>query len=170
MGAARAPVTVIEYASVACPHCAAFNDDVFPRFRAAYVDTGKVRWILREALTGDTAVAAAGFLTARCAGPGKYFDAVDRIFHAQGQMYASGQPERVLLGVARAEGLSQAQFEACIGDSTALAAIGARWKDAMERQGIRQTPTFVIDGKVYEGEMTLGELDAAVAQAEGRRT
>jgi protein-disulfide isomerase len=170
LGAPGAPVTVIEYASVACPHCAAFNDDVFPKFRTAFVDTGKVRWILREALTGDTAVAAAGFLTARCAGPGKYFEVVDRIFHAQRRMYASGQPERVLLGIARDEGLSEPQFEACISDPKALAAMGARWRDDMDRQGIRMTPTFVIDGKVYEGAMTLDELDAAVAKAQARRT
>jgi protein-disulfide isomerase len=169
LGAPGAPVTVIEYASVACPHCAAFNDDVFPRVRAAFVDTGKVRWILREALTGDTAVAAAGFLTAHCAGPAKYFDAVDKIFHAQGLMYASGQPERVLLGIARQEGVSDARFEACIGDQAALAAMSARWRDDMQNQGIRTTPTFVIGDKVYEGAMSFDQLSVALDRARGRR-
>jgi protein-disulfide isomerase len=170
LGAPDAPVTVIEYASVACPACARFNDDVFPRFRAADIDTGRVRWILREALTGDTALAAAGFLTAHCAGPAKYFAVVDQIFHAQSRMYASGQPQPILLGIARGAGLSDAQFEACLGDQRTLAAIDARWRADMSRDGIRRTPTFVIGDQVHEGPMSLVELDAAVAHAQGRRT
>jgi protein-disulfide isomerase len=170
MGNPNAKVTVIEYASVACPACARFNNDVFVRFRAADIDTGKVRWILREALTGDTALAAAGFLTAHCAGPAKYFAVVDQIFHAQARMYASGQPQPILLGIARGAGLSDAQFEACLSDQKALAGLDARWREDMRREGIRRTPTFVIDGEVHEGPMSLGELDAAVAHAQGRRT
>jgi protein-disulfide isomerase len=170
LGSPTAPVTVIEYASVACPACADFNNAVFPAFRAGYVDTGKVRWILREALTGDTALAAAGFLTARCAGNGRYFSVVDQIFHAQSQMYASGQPQRVLLGIARRAGMSDAQFESCIADQPALAAMTARWRDDTQRQGIRRTPTFVVGDKVHEGEMTLQELQDAVGAARGDRT
>jgi protein-disulfide isomerase len=170
LGAPDAPVTVIEYASVACPACARFNNDVFARFRAADIDTGKVRWILREALTGDTALAAAGFLTAHCAGPAKYFAVVDQIFHAQARMYASGQPQPILLGIARGAGLSDAQFEGCLRDQNALAGLDARWREDMRRDGIRRTPTFVIGGEVHEGPMSLGELDAAVAHVQGRRT
>jgi protein-disulfide isomerase len=168
LGAPGAPVTVIEYGSVACEACAAFNNEVFSRFRAAYVDTGKVRWILREALTGDTALAAAGFLTAHCAGPTKYFDAVDRIFHAQARMYSSGEPEPILLGIAHDEGLTDAEFAACVDDQRALAALSARWRGYQEREGIRATPTFVIGGKVHVGGMTLDELGKAVADAQGR--
>jgi protein-disulfide isomerase len=169
MGSPAAKVTIIEYASVACPACADFNNTVLPAFKARYIDTGQVRWVLREALTGDTAFAAAGFLTARCAGPGGYFPVVDAIFHAQGAMYASGQPERGLLDIARRAGLSPAQFQACIGDPAALAALNARWRDYSQRQGIRMTPTFVIGHEVHEGEMSLADLQAAVAKAqEGR--
>jgi protein-disulfide isomerase len=167
MGSPTARVTVIEYASVACPHCASFNNEVFPDFKARYIDTGKVRWILREALTGDTALAAAGFLTAHCAGKAKYFEVVDDIFHSQSQMYASGQPEPVLLGIAEKAGLTRAQFEACIGDQAALAAIGARWREAERREGVRQTPTFVINGRVYQGALTGPELEGAVTRGQG---
>jgi protein-disulfide isomerase len=164
-GAAGAPVTVIEYASVACSHCAAFNNTVFPAFKAKYIDRGDVRYILREALTGDTGLAAAGFLTARCAGKDRYFQVVDDIFRAQAHIYASGSPETVLLKIAEDAGLSESRFEACIGNSAGLAALKARWSHAMNDEGIRQTPTFVINGKLYEGEMSLAEISAAVDKA-----
>ena len=86
MGSPTAKVTMIEYASVSCPHCAKWNNEVFPAFKAKYVDTGKVRYIAREALTGDPAIAAAGFLTARCAGKDKYFQVVDAIYRGQEEM------------------------------------------------------------------------------------
>src|SRR5688572_8278560 len=79
MGKADAPVTVIEYASVTCSHCANFNATVFPAFKAKYVDTGQVKYVLREFLTPPVPIAAAGFLIARCAGPDKYFGVVDAI-------------------------------------------------------------------------------------------
>jgi protein-disulfide isomerase len=168
LGSPNAPVTVIEYASVACPHCAAFNNQVFPAFKAHYIDTGKVRYIAREALTGDTGLAAAGFLTARCAGKGAYFKVLDEIYHAQAQMYASGAPQTLLLAIAERNGMTRPQFEACVGDPAALAALEARWTHETRDEGIRETPTFVIDGKVREGEMTGPELDAAVAAAQSR--
>src|SRR6185503_7987265 len=76
-GNPKAKVTVVEYASVGCPHCGNWARNVWPEFRARYVDTGKVRFVLREAITGDAELATAGFLTARCAGPAKYFQVVD---------------------------------------------------------------------------------------------
>ncbi|HEX4742597.1 MAG TPA: thioredoxin domain-containing protein [Caulobacteraceae bacterium] len=169
MGSPAAPVTVIEYASVACPACASFNNAVFPAFKARYVDTGKVRWILREALTGDTALAAAGFLTAHCAGKDKYFSVVDDMFHAQSQMFSSGNPEPSMLEIAGRAGLTPAQFQACIRDPAALAAIEARWREAERREGVRQTPTFVVNGRVYQGALTGPELDGAVARAQGAK-
>jgi len=167
MGSAKAPVTMIEYASVACPHCAAFNNTVFPAFKAKYIDTGKVRYIAREALTGDPSIAAAGFLTARCAGPGKYFQVVDAIYHAQEEMYRSGDPHTSLLNIARSAGLSDAQFEDCIKNEKSLNDLNARWEKYVKDDHINGTPTFVINGRVYDkGEMSLPELDAAVAAAQ----
>jgi protein-disulfide isomerase len=165
LGAANAPVTVIEYASVACAHCAAFNDDVFPTFKAKYIDPGEVRYIVREALTGDTGLAAAGFLTARCAGKDHYFQVLDEIYRAQARIYASGAPEGVLLKIAKDAGVSEPRFEACIGSPTGLSALKARWSHAMNDEGILQTPTFVINGKVHSGEMSLAEISAAVDKA-----
>jgi protein-disulfide isomerase len=166
MGNPNAKVTIVEYASVACPHCARWNSEVFPAFKAKYVDTGKVRYVLREALTGDPSIAAAGFLTARCAGKNKYFSVVDDIYNAQGQMEQTGQPHQILLNIARSAGLTEPQFEACITNDKALEALNARWESYM-KLGFNSTPTFVINGTVYDkGEMPLPQLDAAIAQAQ----
>jgi protein-disulfide isomerase len=167
-GAADAPVTVIEYASVACSHCADFNNTVFPAFKARYIDRGEVRYIAREALTGDTGLAAAGFLTARCAGRDKYFKVLDDIYRAQARIYASGSPQSALLEIAEGAGLSEPRFEACISSSAGLAALKARWSRAVRDEGIVQTPTFVINGKVREGEMSLAEISAAVDEARSK--
>jgi len=166
MGSPAAKVTMIEYASVACPHCARFDMEVFPAFKAKYIDTGQVRYIAREALTGDPAIAAAGFLTARCAGKDKYFQVVDAIYHSQQEMFTGGDPHSVLLNIARTAGMTDAQFETCINDQKALQGINDRWEQYYKQDKITGTPTFVINGKVYDkGEMSLAELDAAVAEA-----
>ncbi len=166
MGNPAAKVTMIEYASVSCPHCARFDMDVFPAFKAKYIDTGQVRYVAREALTGDPAIAAAGFLTARCAGKDKYFQVVDAIYHAQQEMFTSGEPHAVLLNIARSAGLTDSQFDSCIKDDAALKALNGRWEHYVKDDNINATPTFVINGKVYnKGEMSLAELDAAVAEA-----
>jgi protein-disulfide isomerase len=166
MGNPKAPVTMIEYASVSCPHCGRFNNEVFPAFKAKYIDTGKVFYIAREALTADPAIAAAGFLTARCAGKDKYFKVVDALYHAQAQMETGGQARTVIQDIARSAGLSDAQFSACITDEKAQAALNDRWQRYVTEDKINVTPTFVINGKVYDkGEMSLAQLDAAVAQA-----
>jgi protein-disulfide isomerase len=166
MGKATAPVTMIEYASVACPHCARWDAEVFPSFKAKYIDTGQVHYIAREALTGDPAIAAAGFLTARCAGKDKYFQVVEAIYRGQAEMASTGQPHQVLLNIARSAGLTDAQFESCIKDEKSLAALQARWDHYVKDFNITGTPTFVINGKVYDkGELSAAELDAAIAEA-----
>jgi protein-disulfide isomerase len=166
MGNPAAKVTMIEYASVSCPHCARFDMEIFPQFKAKYIDSGQVFYVAREALTGDPAIAAAGFLTARCAGKDKYFQVVDAIYHAQQEMFTGGEPHAVLLNIARSAGMTDSQFESCIKDETALNALNARWERYVKDDKINGTPTFVINGKVYDkGEMSLKELDDAVAEA-----
>ncbi len=169
LGDAKAPVTVVEYASLACPICALWNNQVFASFKAKYIDTGKVHYVLREALVHDPALAAAGFLTARCAGKDKYFKVVDDVFHAQTEMEEGGQPEVVLQRIAHGAGLSDEQFEACIKDPAALAAVNARWNRYVNDDHINATPTFVINGKVYDGGfMPLAQIDQAIGEAMAR--
>ncbi len=168
MGNPKAKVTIVEYASVACPHCGEFNNTVFPAFKAKYIDTGKVRWVEREALTGDPAIAAAGFLTARCAGKDKYFQVVDAIYHSQAQMEQGGDPHAILLEIARSAGLTDAQFEKCITDEKAINALNARWQGYMDHDKVTGTPTFIVNGKTYpSGALTMPQLEAAVAEAQG---
>jgi protein-disulfide isomerase len=162
LGSAKAKIQVVEYASLSCPHCARFNSDVFPRFKAKYVDTGKVRYTLREMLTPPAEVAAAGFLMARCAGPGKYFEVVDQVFRSQSQW--EGEIKPIFLGIAKANGMTEAQFEACLGSQAGYAGVNARVKAAIGA-GVSSTPTFFINGRKYEGEMSLKQFDAALAVA-----
>jgi protein-disulfide isomerase len=165
LGSPKAEVQVVEYASLSCPHCARFNAEVFPAFKAKYVDTGKVRYTLREMLTPPAEVAAAGFLLARCAGPSKYFKVVDEVFRSQARWGEGDSIKPIFVEIAKNNGLSEAQFDACLNDKAALAALNARIQKAIDA-GVSSTPTFFVNGKkVAEGEMTLEQLDAAIAAA-----
>ncbi len=166
LGNPKAPVTVTEYASVGCPHCAAWAISVFPAFKARFIDTGKARYVFREMLTGQPTLAAAGFLTARCAGPAKYFEIVDQIFHGQEAMVQEGDAYGPLLRIAKGAGLSQEQFDACMKDQAALGALEARSDRNGQDNGIAGTPTFVIGDRKLEGEQSIESLGAAIAAAE----
>ena len=161
LGKAEAPVTVIEYASVTCGHCATWNREVWPAFKAKYVDTGQVRYVFREILTPPMPVASAGFLMARCAGKDKYFQVVDALFRGQQQMIDGAPPRDVLLGVARSAGMTEAQFNACITDDAQLEALNDRVQKWSE-QGVSSTPTFVIGETKLEGVQSLEALDAVI--------
>ena len=166
LGDPNAKVKMVEYASLTCSHCGTFNNDVFPAFKAKYIDTGKVHYTFTEFMTPPNEVAAAGFLTARCAGKDKYFNVTDAIFHAQQEMFTTGDMRGVLLRIAQSAGLTEEQFNACITDEAALKALNERVEKAIKVDKINATPTFVINGKkVKEGEVSLAELDAAVAEA-----
>lgn len=166
LGDPNAKVTVIEYASVACPHCATWNAEVFPAFKAKYIDTGKVRWTYHEFLTPPEAVAAAGVLVARCAGKDKYFSVIDALFHSQEEMYRTGDARGTLLKVAQSAGMTEAQFNACVQDEAAAKALNDRVQAAQKDRNITSTPTFYVNGKkLKEGELSMQELEAAVAGA-----
>jgi protein-disulfide isomerase len=164
LGSPKAKVQVVEYASLSCPHCARFNSEVFPAFKAKYVDTGQVRYTLREMLTPPAEVAAAGFMLARCAGPSKYFTVVDQVFKSQAK-WGDGDIKPVFLEIAKANGLTEDQFDACLSDQKGLAALQARVQAAVDA-GVDSTPTFFVNGKkIAAGEIGLDKLDAAIAEA-----
>ena len=165
MGNPRAKITMIEYASASCPHCAHFNNDIFPAFKAKYIDTGKVHYVFREFLTSPAEVAAASFLIARCAGKDKYFSVLDAIFRGQDEMYKSGDIKGALLKAAKGAGLTDAQFDACLTNEAAGDALSARVQRYAKEDGINVTPTFFINGKKMEGVQTLAQLDTAIAAA-----
>lgn len=169
LGDPKAKVEVVEYASLTCPHCAAFNRDVFPAFKAKYVDTGKVRYTLKEMLTAPPEVAAAGFITARCAGKDKYFASVDAIFRSQEAMYVES-PLAVLQRVGKTQGLTEDQLMVCLRDKAAIDAVYDRTIRAGDQDKIEGTPTLVVNGKrVGVGDVSLAQLEAAIAEARKKR-
>ncbi|WP_158915733.1 thioredoxin domain-containing protein [Caulobacter sp. S45] len=148
MGSPTAKVTLVEYASASCPHCARFDANVFPQIKAKYVDTGKVRYVFREFLTEPENVAAIGFLMARCAGKDKYFDVVEQVFRAQPEIYGGkGDLKAIFVRIAKANGLNEPQFDACISDKAAADALNARVDHAANVDKIDSTPTLVANGK-----------------------
>ncbi len=170
LGNPAAKVTVVEYASVACPVCGRWYKEVWPAFKAKYVDTGKVHFIYREMLVGDTdemTTAASGFLLARCAGPGAYFKIVDAVYNSQPGLFSD--PRGVLLNIAKSSGMTEAQFDACVRDPAALDALQKRVAANTAKDNVNATPTFVINGKALEaGYHPLSDLDAAIAQASAK--
>ena len=169
LGKTRAPVTITEYASVGCPHCAFWANDVFPDLRAKYIDTGKIRFVLHEMLTGNPALAAAGFMMARCATPDRYFQVVDDIFAQQPEINRDGV--EALARIAARAGLPRDRFDACLKDQAALAALNARVEADGKAHEITGTPTFFVGaadstGERLEGFQTLDALEAAIARAQ----
>ncbi|HEY5105956.1 MAG TPA: DsbA family protein [Caulobacteraceae bacterium] len=165
LGNPKARVTVIEYASLSCPHCANWANEVFPAFKAKYVDTGRVRFVLREFLTPPAEMAAAGWLLARCAGPAKYFSVVDAIFKAQDKILAADSMRDGLLAVASAAGMGEGSFDQCITDKKALEDLNARVQLYVSRDKITGTPTFMVGERRLDGEQSLEALGAAIAAA-----
>ena len=141
LGAADgAKVTVVEYASVTCGHCALWQQNTWPAFKAKYVDTNKVRYVFRELPTPPVDVATAGFLVARCAGDAKYFQVVHQLLATQQEM-VTGSPRDWLLRTAQAAGLSEDQFNKCVTDKDAVAAMEKRVQFARS-QGVTGTPAL----------------------------
>ncbi|MBO9706880.1 MAG: DsbA family protein [Caulobacter sp.] len=169
LGNPSSKVTVVEYASASCVHCGRWNNEVFPAFKAKYIDTGKVNYVYREFLTPPEQVAAASFLLARCAGKDKYFSVIDSVYHSQEEMFTTGDFRGVLLRIAQSAGLNEQQFNACVTDEKALKALNARVEKYAKDANIRGTPTFVVNGVKINGEdggeATMAQLDAAIDAA-----
>jgi protein-disulfide isomerase len=169
LGNADAKITVVEYASVGCPICARWQKEVYPAFKAKYVDSGKVHYVFREMLVGgdsEVQVASAGFLLARCAGKDKYFEVGDAIFAAQPGVFYS--PRETLLDIAKSAGMSEAQFDKCVQDEAQINALNERVRKNAKEHDVDATPTFEINGRKMEpGYHTLEEIDAAIANVGG---
>ncbi len=167
LGSAQSKITVVEYASVGCPVCAKWQKEVYPAFKAKYIDSNKVHYVFREMLVGggpEVTVAASGFLVARCAGKDKYFAVNDAIFKNQEQAFEA--PRQTLLDVAKSVGMTEDSFNKCINDEKAIKALDDRVTRHSRDDHINSTPTFVINGKSLEpGYHTLDEIDAAIKAA-----
>nr|WP_249797237.1 MULTISPECIES: DsbA family protein [unclassified Bradyrhizobium] len=158
LGPNDAAVTIIEYASMTCPHCAAFNEQVFPKIKKEYIDTGKVRYIFREFPLDIKA--AAGSMLSRCIANGdapKYFAVTDMLFRQQNDWMVKNTTE-TLTRIGKQAGLTQQQVEACLKDQALLDKIAADQKYASDVLKVDSTPTFFINGEKIKGEASFEEF------------
>jgi protein-disulfide isomerase len=162
LGPANAPVTITEYASMTCPHCAAFNAEVFPKIKSTYIDTGKIRYVFREFPLDIKA--AAGSMLARCIAKddaGKYFAVVDMLFKQQSDWVMKNTTE-TLTRIGKQAGLSEKAVEDCLKDQALLDKIAADQKYAAEVLKVNSTPTFFVNGDVIKGEASFDEFDKKI--------
>jgi protein-disulfide isomerase len=159
-GQANAPVTVVEYASMTCSHCAAFATKVYPTLKSKYIDTGKAKLILREFPLDP--LATAGFMLARCSGDKR--EAMIELLFAQQKNWAFvDKPLDGLLNVVKQTGMTQETFERCLKDQALYDKINMVRDRGAEKFGVNATPTFFINGKRVSGEMTVEQLDKEIA-------
>ena len=151
-----APVTIIEYASMTCTHCAHFHETVYPTLLKTYVDTGKAKFILREFPLDP--LATAGFMLARCEGPDKRNAVTDLLFSQQNNWAFVDKPLEALSSLLKQTGMSQQGFDACLKDQKLYDAVNAVRDRASQAFGINATPTFFVNGVKVTGEVTVASL------------
>lgn len=160
LGEETAPVTIVEYMSMTCPHCAEFHEKNFKPLKEKYVDTGKVRFILREFPFDPRAAAA--IMLARCAPEPQFFPMVDVLFKQQRTWATAPDGREALLQIARLAGFTQETFEACLTNQKLLDDVNTVRTKAADQFGIQSTPTFIINGKRYPGNMSIETMSAII--------
>jgi protein-disulfide isomerase len=159
LGDDKAPVTIIEYASMTCPHCAHFHETTFQELKTKYIDTGKVRFIFREFPLDQ--LAAAGFMLARCGGKERFFPMIEILFHQQ-KDWVIQRPLQPLMAIAKQAGLSEQAFNECLKNQQVLDGIEEVRQRAV-KFGVQSTPTFFINGKLFRGAVTMPEIEKEIA-------
>lgn len=160
LGKDDAPVTIIEYFSMTCSHCANFHNSTFDGLKTKYIDSGKVRFIAREFPFDPRAAAA--FMLARCAPKEQYFPFVSMLFKQQMTWAAAQDGRAALLQMSRLAGFSEESFNACLTNQKLLDDVNATRERGATEFGINSTPTFIINGKVYTGNMSLEQMSAII--------
>ena len=160
LGKPDAKVTIVEYMSMTCPHCARFHNETFEAIKTKYVDGGQVRFIVRE-FPFDTRAAAA-FMLARCAPEGQYFPMVSMLFKQQEQWAAAQNGRDALLQMSKLAGFTQESFEACLTNQKLLDDVNAVMQKGAKDFGVNATPTFFINGKKYSGEMSVDTMSGLI--------
>jgi len=166
LGSADAKVTVIEYASLSCPHCANFNKDVLPKIKAEYIDKGQVRWVFRDYPLNRPALEAA--ILAHCGSPMRYFSLVDTLFQSQEFWLGQPQPLVALKQIGTSVGIDEATYDACLADEALKKKIIERAQEAGTKYKVDSTPTFVIDGKTHAGELPFDDFKKLIDDALGQ--
>ena len=162
LGKEDAPVTVVEYASMTCGHCANFHNKVFPTLKERYIDTGKVRFVMREFPLDKLAIAAS--MLARCAGGDKTVPLISALFAKQEEWaFVRGNPVPELFKIAKQAGFTQESFDKCLTDQKLMDDIVKIRSRAADEFGVGSTPTFFINGKRMTGPATIEEFDKTFA-------
>jgi len=157
LGKADAPITIIEYASLTCPHCAHFTVDVLPKLKQKWIDTGKAKLVLRDFPLDEPALRAA--MVARCAPPDKFYPLVDTFFAQQENWVTSRDYRAALEKLAKLAGIGDKQFKTCIEDKKLEDQVVQSRLTAAQQLGVNSTPSFFIDGKKFEGAPTFEAFD-----------
>ncbi|MGA7323396.1 MAG: DsbA family protein [Rhodomicrobium sp.] len=152
LGSPNAPVTIIEYSSLSCPHCAAFHKDVLPTLKSEYIDTGKVRYVVREFPLNDSALA--GAVVARCLDPSRYFAFVNMLFAKQDEWAFKEDALAPLKQLAKQAGMTGEEFDKCI-DNESLQKKILAVRDEGQKKGVNATPTFFVNGTQLKGAATM---------------
>jgi protein-disulfide isomerase len=155
IGDAAAPVTIIEYSSLTCPHCAAFHSKTLPELKKRYIDTGKVRFIFRE-FPLDPLAAGASML-ARCADKEKFYPLIETLFQQQTK-WAVEKPIPQLMAIAKQAGMSEQTFNACLSNQKMLDDMQTEQKRATDKFGVNSTPTLFVNGKKVVGGVSIEDL------------
>jgi len=156
LGNPEAPVVIIEYFSLTCPHCWRFHSDVYPALRRDYVDTGKVRLILRDYPLNEPALRAAQL--AHCGGKERYFPFIETLFQQFEHWTMADDYIAALTRIGELGQVTEAEFQACLKDKELEARILKKALEGEEKYEVRSTPSFVINGKLHEGELSIGTL------------
>jgi protein-disulfide isomerase len=163
VGSADAPTTIVEYASMTCPHCAQFQTEVFPELKTKYIDSGKVKYMLREFPLDN--LAAAAFMLARCAGDDRYYAMVDAMFATQETWAVPGADGKdQLLKIARQAGMSKEEFDKCLADEALFKKIVDTRTMGHDKFQVDSTPTFFINGKRLKGDHQLKDFQTAFGE------
>jgi len=160
LGSPDAKVTIVEYASLTCTHCGAFHKGTYPELKKRYIDTGKVRFILREFPLDP--LATAGFMLARCDGNSKYYPITEFLFEQQRTWAFADKPLDALQQMMRQAGFSKDRFESCLRDQKLLDAVNTVKQRASDTFKVDSTPTFFINGQRYPGNLSIQKLESII--------
>lgn len=163
MGDPNAPVTMIEYASLTCPHCAHFANDVLPEIKKTYIDTGKLKLVYRDFPLNQAALRGAQLT--HCVPEQSYFGMVELLFRNQDSWAFGADPVAELTKIAATAGVDATKFQACIDDKTMTDAIVARAQEGQEKYGVSSTPYFFINGRKISGAQPFEDFDKVIKES-----
>jgi protein-disulfide isomerase len=165
LGKPDAPITIVEYGSLTCPHCAAFDAEVLPKLKEKWIDSGKAKLVLRPfPRDGDDLHAAS---VALCASPDRFYAFIDAIFASQDQWMAASDKKAALARIALLGGVNKTKFDACYDDKTVSDKLLASRLVASQQLGVDSTPTFFINGKKFDSAPTADAFEAALTKLAG---